>query len=150
MSLYKIWNILLLVFIFSELLYPYMTSVLLVQPTFLTKIICILQEKLIILYSLGPFTEPVMTVMTLKNSSDKKVAFKIKTTAPKRYCVRPNCGELIPKEKSEISGINNKIFRDIDLHQDFKLTIFFKKYYFQFRLSNFNLLPSLFTILMNL
>lgn len=124
---YKIWIILLLVIIFSELLYPYMTSVLLVRSTFLTKIICKLQEKLIILYSLGPFTEPVMTVMTLKNSSDKKVAFKIKTTAPKRYCVRPNCGELIPKEKSEISGIiNNKIFRYIDLHQDFKLTFFLK------------------------
>ncbi|VVC41436.1 Major sperm protein (MSP) domain,Immunoglobulin-like fold,Vesicle-associated membrane-protein-associated [Cinara cedri] len=54
---------------------------------------------------IGPFTEPVQTVMTLKNPSDKKIAFKIKTTAPKRYCVRPNCGELIPKEKTEISVI---------------------------------------------
>lgn len=53
----------------------------------------------------GPFTEPVQTVMTLKNPSDKKVAFKIKTTAPKRYCVRPNCGELNPKDKAEISVI---------------------------------------------
>jgi len=35
----------------------------------------------------------------------KKVAFKIKTTAPKRYCVRPNCGELSPNEKAEISVI---------------------------------------------
>lgn len=43
--------------------------------------------------------------MVLKNPSDKKVAFKIKTTAPKRYCVRPNCGELNPKDKAEISGI---------------------------------------------
>ncbi|XP_050424590.1 vesicle-associated membrane protein-associated protein B-like [Adelges cooleyi] len=53
----------------------------------------------------GPFTEPVQTVMTLKNPVDKKVAFKIKTTAPKRYCVRPNCGELDAKEKAEISVI---------------------------------------------
>lgn len=59
--------------------------------------------------------------MSLKNPSDRKVAFKIKTTAPKRYCVRPNCGELAPKEKAEISGtykqmnINN-IF--IDMHWD--------------------------------
>jgi len=57
--------------------------------------------------------------MSLKNPSDKKVAFKIKTTAPKRYCVRPNCGELAPKEKAEISGtykhtLINIIF--IDLH----------------------------------
>lgn len=43
--------------------------------------------------------------MSLKNPCEKKVAFKIKTTAPKRYCVRPNCGELGPKEKAEISGI---------------------------------------------
>ncbi|XP_025194903.1 vesicle-associated membrane protein-associated protein A-like isoform X2 [Melanaphis sacchari] len=53
----------------------------------------------------GPFTEPVQTIMSLKNPSEKKVAFKIKTTAPKRYCVRPNCGELAPKEKTEISVI---------------------------------------------
>ncbi|KAL4091472.1 hypothetical protein QTP88_026159 [Uroleucon formosanum] len=53
----------------------------------------------------GPFIEPVQTIMSLKNPSDKKVAFKIKTTAPKRYCVRPNCGELAPKEKAEISVI---------------------------------------------
>jgi len=53
----------------------------------------------------GPFTEPVHTVMTLKNPIDRKVAFKIKTTAPKRYCVRPNSGELVPKEKAEISVI---------------------------------------------
>lgn len=42
--------------------------------------------------------------MVLKNPIDKTIAFKIKTTAPKRYCVRPNCGELDPKEKAEISG----------------------------------------------
>lgn len=57
--------------------------------------------------------------MSLKNPSDKKVAFKIKTTAPKRYCVRPNCGELASKEKAEISGMSNifdlKIC--INLHQ---------------------------------
>jgi vesicle-associated membrane protein-associated protein A len=53
----------------------------------------------------GPFIEPVQTVMTLKNPTGKKIAFKIKTTAPKRYCVRPNCGELGPKEKAEISVI---------------------------------------------
>ena len=26
----------------------------------------------------------------LKNTSENAVAFKVKTTAPKRYCVRPN------------------------------------------------------------
>jgi len=70
-------------------------------------------------FSLGPFTEPVQTVMTLKNPSDKKVAFKIKTTAPKRYCVRPNCGELAPKDKAEISGT----YHNCNLHQYFKFMI---------------------------
>lgn len=59
-------------------------------------------------FSLGPFTEPVQTVMILKNLCERKVAFKIKTTAPKRYCVRPNCGDLAAKETTEISGINYK------------------------------------------
>lgn len=83
-------------------------------------------------FSLGPFTEPIQTVMTLKNPSDKKVAFKIKTTAPKRYCVRPNCGELAPKEKAEISGIPISYKYIFNLHQYFKLTIilrfFFKRF----------------------
>jgi len=67
-------------------------------------------RKINCLIFLGPFTEPIQTVLTLKNPSDKKVAFKIKTTAPKRYCVRPNCGELAPKEKTEISGTYKNIF----------------------------------------
>lgn len=32
--------------------------------------------------------------MRLTNPSDRKVMFKIKTTAPKKYCVRPNSGVL--------------------------------------------------------
>lgn len=40
----------------------------------------------------GPFTDVVTTNLKLKNPSDKKVCFKVKTTAPRRYCVRPNSG----------------------------------------------------------
>nr|XP_046177282.1 vesicle-associated membrane protein-associated protein A-like [Oncorhynchus gorbuscha] len=40
----------------------------------------------------GPFTEVVTTNLKLKNPSDRRVCFKVKTTAPKRYCVRPNSG----------------------------------------------------------
>ncbi|XP_041751438.1 vesicle-associated membrane protein-associated protein A isoform X1 [Coregonus clupeaformis] len=40
----------------------------------------------------GPFTDVVTTSLTLKNPSDKRVCFKVKTTAPRRYCVRPNSG----------------------------------------------------------
>ncbi|KAJ8303135.1 hypothetical protein KUTeg_019531 [Tegillarca granosa] len=40
----------------------------------------------------GPFTDVVTAELKLKNPTDKKVCFKVKTTAPKRYCVRPNSG----------------------------------------------------------
>ncbi|KAG5325280.1 VAPB protein, partial [Pseudoatta argentina] len=47
----------------------------------------------------GPFTGgPVTSYIKLINPTNKKVYFKIKTTAPKRYCVRPNSGALKPKD----------------------------------------------------
>ncbi|KAH8270984.1 hypothetical protein KR044_008083, partial [Drosophila immigrans] len=42
----------------------------------------------------GPFNRPVVTVMTLHNNAAMTLVFKIKTTAPKRYCVRPNIGKI--------------------------------------------------------
>ncbi|XP_030016405.1 vesicle-associated membrane protein-associated protein A [Sphaeramia orbicularis] len=42
----------------------------------------------------GPFTDVVTTNLKLKNPSDRKVCFKVKTTAPRRYCVRPNSGVI--------------------------------------------------------
>ena len=53
---------------------------------------------------LGPFTDVVTTEMKLKNPSEKKVCFKVKTTAPKRYCVRPNSGILDPGSSTSITG----------------------------------------------
>uniref|UniRef100_A0A1I8I184 MSP domain-containing protein n=1 Tax=Macrostomum lignano TaxID=282301 RepID=A0A1I8I184_9PLAT len=41
----------------------------------------------------GPFDRVVTTTLRLSNPvADQPVAFKVKTTAPKRYCVRPNSG----------------------------------------------------------
>ncbi|KAM4691262.1 vesicle-associated membrane protein-associated protein B/C [Rhinophrynus dorsalis] len=40
----------------------------------------------------GPFTDVVTTNLKLTNPLDKNVCFKVKTTAPRRYCVRPNSG----------------------------------------------------------
>ncbi|XP_061587006.1 VAMP (vesicle-associated membrane protein)-associated protein A, like [Cololabis saira] len=42
----------------------------------------------------GPFTDVVTTSLKLKNPSDRRVCFKVKTTAPRRYCVRPNSGVI--------------------------------------------------------
>ena len=47
--------------------------------------------------SLGPFKEPVSVVMKLTNITEKKACFKVKTTAPKRYCVKPTTGVIDPK-----------------------------------------------------
>ncbi|XP_065132974.1 VAMP (vesicle-associated membrane protein)-associated protein A, like [Paramisgurnus dabryanus] len=44
----------------------------------------------------GPFTDVVTANLKLKNPSDRKVCFKVKTTAPRRYCVRPNSGIIEP------------------------------------------------------
>lgn len=44
----------------------------------------------------GPFTDVVTADLTLSNPTDSRICFKVKTTAPKRYCVRPNSGILEP------------------------------------------------------
>ncbi|KAG7175858.1 Vesicle-associated membrane protein-associated protein A-like [Homarus americanus] len=40
----------------------------------------------------GPFTDVVTSQLKLTNPTDRRVCFKVKTTAPRRYCVRPNSG----------------------------------------------------------
>uniref|UniRef100_A0A8C4JD87 MSP domain-containing protein n=1 Tax=Dromaius novaehollandiae TaxID=8790 RepID=A0A8C4JD87_DRONO len=37
-----------------------------------------------------PFTDVVTANLKLGNPTDRNVCFKVKTTAPRRYCVRPN------------------------------------------------------------
>ncbi|XP_060775058.1 vesicle-associated membrane protein-associated protein B/C isoform X2 [Neoarius graeffei] len=44
--------------------------------------------------SMGPFSDVVTTTLKLANPSDRNVCFKVKTTAPRRYCVRPNSGVI--------------------------------------------------------
>ena len=41
--------------------------------------------------------------MLLTNVSNERVCFKIKTTAPKRYCVTPNLGVIGPHQSVQIS-----------------------------------------------
>ena len=54
----------------------------------------------------GPFSGVVTTTLTLRNPSNEKVGFKVKTTAPKQYCVRPNSGIVAPHAESVVSGVN--------------------------------------------
>ncbi|XP_073771873.1 VAMP (vesicle-associated membrane protein)-associated protein A, like isoform X1 [Danio rerio] len=51
----------------------------------------------------GPFTDVVTANLKLKNPSERKVCFKVKTTAPRRYCVRPNSGIIDPGATLTIS-----------------------------------------------
>ena len=54
----------------------------------------------------GPFSGVVTATLTLRNPSNEKVGFKVKTTAPKQYCVRPNSGIVAPHAESVVSGVN--------------------------------------------
>ncbi|KAJ3123642.1 phosphatidylinositol-binding protein scs2 [Physocladia obscura] len=51
-----------------------------------------------------PFSQVVRQFITLTNTATdgSVVAFKIKTTAPKQYCVRPNAGTIMPGGTREI------------------------------------------------
>lgn len=51
-----------------------------------------------------PLTTLVRRTLTVANHNGQPVAFKVKTTAPKQYCVRPNSGRIEPGEKVEVQG----------------------------------------------
>ncbi|XP_022343676.2 vesicle-associated membrane protein/synaptobrevin-binding protein-like [Crassostrea virginica] len=51
----------------------------------------------------GPFTDVVTADLKLSNPSEKRVCFKVKTTAPKRYCVRPNSGIIEPNQSVSVA-----------------------------------------------
>ncbi|KAK9103049.1 hypothetical protein Sjap_020303 [Stephania japonica] len=40
--------------------------------------------------------------LQLSNNTDNYVAFKVKTTNPKKYCVRPNTGIILPRSTSDV------------------------------------------------
>jgi len=51
-----------------------------------------------------PFNRVITNVLRLQNTNpDASVAYKVKTTAPQRYCVRPNTGVIPPLDSAEIS-----------------------------------------------
>ncbi|KAI9175730.1 phosphatidylinositol-binding protein scs2 [Blastocladiella emersonii ATCC 22665] len=50
-----------------------------------------------------PFAEGATSTLRVRNVTDTTIAFKVKTTAPKQYCVRPNCGNIGPRETIEVS-----------------------------------------------
>ncbi|CDW58202.1 Vesicle associated membrane protein associated [Trichuris trichiura] len=51
----------------------------------------------------GPFSKVVQTNLTLTNPTTLPVCFKVKTTAPNEYSVRPNAGVIHPKESMSVT-----------------------------------------------
>lgn len=51
----------------------------------------------------GPFVAVQMSTITLTNPTDELITFKVKTTVPKRYCVRPSCGIVEPSETVNVT-----------------------------------------------
>ena len=53
----------------------------------------------------SPFTVQSTESAIITNNSDETIAFKVKTTAPKFYCVRPNAAVVAPGESVEVQVI---------------------------------------------
>ncbi|RIB06772.1 PapD-like protein, partial [Gigaspora rosea] len=73
---------------------------------------------------IGPFTQPVKEILIIHNPNHEPVSFRIKTTAPKQYAVRPNMGRIEPNQKVEIQFILCPMKEDPSL--DFKCKDKFK------------------------
>lgn len=58
-------------------------------------------------FLIAPFQSPNTQnqAVSVKNDTEETMAFKVKTTAPKLYCVRPNSGVLQPGESTEVTII---------------------------------------------
>ncbi|KAL6903431.1 hypothetical protein ACP4OV_004244 [Aristida adscensionis] len=47
--------------------------------------------------------------MQLTNRTDDYIAFKVKTTSPKKYCVRPNSGIVPPRSTSDVTALRKHL-----------------------------------------
>ena len=57
---------------------------------------------------IGPFARIVTTALKLQNVTESRVGFKMKTTAPIQYRVRPNCGIIEPHGEQIVLGQFNE------------------------------------------
>ncbi|RUS13559.1 PapD-like protein [Endogone sp. FLAS-F59071] len=65
-----------------------------------------------------PLTVLIKEILRVKNNNSEPVAFKVKTTAPKQYCVRPNSGRIEPHSEVEVQVLLQPMREDPVL--DFK------------------------------
>lgn len=63
-----------------------------------------------------PFNQIVKRSLNVTNHNAQPVAFKVKTTAPKLYCVRPNSGRIEPGETCEVAVLLQPMKEDPPLN----------------------------------
>ncbi|KAJ1972856.1 phosphatidylinositol-binding protein scs2 [Dimargaris xerosporica] len=63
-----------------------------------------------------PFAGLTEDVLSLKNTTSSPIAFKVKTTAPKQYCVRPNSGRIEAGLELRVQVVLQPIRDDIPLN----------------------------------
>eukprot|EP01104_Vermistella_antarctica_P019490 TRINITY_DN765_c0_g1_i2.p1 TRINITY_DN765_c0_g1~~TRINITY_DN765_c0_g1_i2.p1 ORF type:complete len:286 (-),score=44.22 TRINITY_DN765_c0_g1_i2:718-1542(-) len=56
-----------------------------------------------------PFNRVITQLLKIRNTREEFVAFKVKTTSPKRYCVRPNLGIIPPGDSVDVQVLLNSI-----------------------------------------
>jgi len=62
-----------------------------------------------------PFTQQVARYLKVRNPHDSAVAYKVKTTAPRSYCVRPNSGRIEPGQEIEVQVLLQAMKVDVPL-----------------------------------
>ncbi|CCE32387.1 hypothetical protein E4U35_002087 [Claviceps purpurea] len=62
-----------------------------------------------------PFTIEVARTLTIRNTGTVPLAFKVKTTAPKQYCVRPNAGRIEPGNSFDVTVLLQAMKQDAPL-----------------------------------
>lgn len=65
---------------------------------------CYLHISSYLAHHTGPLTQLVKRGLVIHNPNPHPIAFKVKTTAPKQYCVRPNSGRVESGETVEVQG----------------------------------------------
>jgi len=75
---------------------------------------------------------PIETKLELKNTSDRYLVFKIKTTRPKQYVVKPNSGVVQPRSASSIKiTLNSTVNKEVKGQGQFSLRDEYAKHKFQ-------------------
>ncbi|KAH8351662.1 hypothetical protein KR059_011067 [Drosophila kikkawai] len=66
----------------------------------------------------GPFNRSVCKSLIIENPNNKCVAFKLKTTSPRSFSVRPNLGTVGPNAKITVDVFMHPMIPDVGQKQD--------------------------------